>query len=737
MSQTEAFREFKKAHPNIRIKQRRFERTKPPYIYPTLRSDRIVCACQTHVNMRELYKGLIAYRKLCLEKHFVDEYEHELPLHVTDMVYEVVCGVEEEAFSFKTACAQGRCESCSLDSIDRYFHEIIIGSTGSNNFPVVSYYQFQQEKVWSRKKEKLVNHMQRVRKELDAKSFFELFKEKLRDYVEHLHVMRWQARMFKDCVKNLKQGRIVWAMDFAENYTFEERVEVQSMHWGKKQATMLVMVIWRIGAQGVDPPELVGQLIKEHHVFTSADREKDCEFVNTCIGKVLDHYAERGFDCIDHIHFWTDGCASEFKSNHVFIDRALLKAAADVHHCTCDCNYFCSGHGKGEWDAVGGTCKNAAALFAVREKNDGRMCGVEDLHNFLANNLHVPKARTEGWACRSRAEKTQVLQRVFYLVGRTEVKHSQKSVAAYNVKGVRKLHQIHFPGEKDMKCSWRELSCFCDQCSAQNWSECRNKEMVGVMKDVVLKTRDPNTLLTISGYFGNDHGAAVTNRHGAARGTPAQSNSGDSDDISDHDSNGESECSGDSECDGSVGDDGGDGGEGGDGGDGGEDGERGEFARGQLGYLVEAGFLGSKKPSPNDPPTCYCIIRHDDQEFKDAGYNYYVFRAGQTWEELTKQEQDGYGSVFPAGSRIIRGNYFNLAVDEHGFNESQEQGLYTWDKRAAFVDVESVMVINFTMEHHKALGVYELEGDIHDSAMAALREWEENEEDVRQAFARA
>jgi hypothetical protein len=77
--------------------------------------------------------------------------------------------------------------------------------------------------------------MERVTHELAAPEFLKELKDRMRDYVDHLHVMKWQAHQFKECLATFAAGNIVWAMDFAENFTFLERVEVQSMHWSKSR----------------------------------------------------------------------------------------------------------------------------------------------------------------------------------------------------------------------------------------------------------------------------------------------------------------------------------------------------------------------------------------------------------------------------------------------------------------------------------------------------------------------
>ena len=55
---------------------------------------------------------------------------------------------------------------------------------------------------------------------------------------------------------------------------------------------------------------------------------------------------------IEKVSFWSDGCASQFKSCYVFQDIAHLDS-----YVTFDWNYLESHHGKGAVDGIGGCVK--------------------------------------------------------------------------------------------------------------------------------------------------------------------------------------------------------------------------------------------------------------------------------------------------------------------------------------------------------------------------------------------
>lgn len=224
VTQTEAYLRFKDVHADLakKVHQRRFEQCKPWYIYPTLRKDRIVCACQMHVNVREMFHGISKYRKkMEREERIVGPYSATLPEKLSVLVDSIVCGVPKKQWStceditWKKACADGTCEECGVEELDQYMREFI---EAEGDMPKVKFSRFQSEtrphpkeqgKTMTRTVEKTI--------ELAPMDFLKEWKEKMRAYVKHLHVMKWQAMQFQECLSTFRPGNVVIAMEFAEN----------------------------------------------------------------------------------------------------------------------------------------------------------------------------------------------------------------------------------------------------------------------------------------------------------------------------------------------------------------------------------------------------------------------------------------------------------------------------------------------------------------------------------------
>jgi hypothetical protein len=58
--------------------------------------------------------------------------------------------------------------------------------------------------------------------------FVKEFIEKTRQYVQHVHLARWQDEKFRICRDSFPRGTILLIFDFAENYTLQPQNEIQS-----------------------------------------------------------------------------------------------------------------------------------------------------------------------------------------------------------------------------------------------------------------------------------------------------------------------------------------------------------------------------------------------------------------------------------------------------------------------------------------------------------------------------
>ena len=71
------------------------------------------------------------------------------------------------------------------------------------------------------------------------------FEEEIYKYTKHSHRARWKDLQFKQSCEVFPQGKILFVVDFAENYTFPVQNELQSEYYHYDQVTIFVHVLYR------------------------------------------------------------------------------------------------------------------------------------------------------------------------------------------------------------------------------------------------------------------------------------------------------------------------------------------------------------------------------------------------------------------------------------------------------------------------------------------------------------
>ena len=107
MSQTEAFYELKKQHPEINMGRRTFENCRPFFVFPTRPQDRVSCCCRTHVVTRLLFGACMQFRRKVLVNRTAKGIDSEgisVLNHLTDAVHMTLCNKDGDANYHKLAC---------------------------------------------------------------------------------------------------------------------------------------------------------------------------------------------------------------------------------------------------------------------------------------------------------------------------------------------------------------------------------------------------------------------------------------------------------------------------------------------------------------------------------------------------------------------------------------------------------------------------------------------------------
>jgi len=217
-------------------------------------------------------------------------------------------------------------------------------------------------------------------------------------FLEHRQCATVAANSFDDEIDNLEEGRLVILADFGMNHSCVHGQECQSEFFQHRQVTVLPVICYRKGADG---------LVWAHsYAFLSDDLDHDDYFFRHCLKEVLARVrADTGDDkSIARVSVWSDGCKQQFKSkrqiysvsqphidipNYTCADGVYTRAGGTsssvrvsirMSHC-----YFASCHGKGPSDAETSRIKTKARR--LERSLLKYMTNAQELHDGLAKYL--------------------------------------------------------------------------------------------------------------------------------------------------------------------------------------------------------------------------------------------------------------------------------------------------------------------------------------------------------------
>lgn len=281
--QTEYYLNFRETHPEVIIGQRSFEKLKPWFVRKL--KDRNTCCCVYHIQLLFLKDAFNKMRSDAASFHGRScscacdtckpsivggkcaASEHSFS-GITKLWEVCVCAKNEGSTFHKYKCLMGKCNRCGVKNISfcpcekqettktvvvQFFEDIEVqkkhGGTG-------------RRKVLS------IKHMV-------ISEFTKLLQAKTKFFIKHNFTYKWQANQYTECLKVFPSDTIVCVVDFAENYSFKEQNEIQSMHWHSDQCTILVHISYRRTDQD-------DSIIKEMHFYISNDKQHDTLFVQHC-----------------------------------------------------------------------------------------------------------------------------------------------------------------------------------------------------------------------------------------------------------------------------------------------------------------------------------------------------------------------------------------------------------------------------------------------------------------------
>ena len=385
---------------------------------------------------------------------------------ITKLWESCICTKDEGDMFHKHTCLMGQCKNCGVKKLCLCPRE---QEAMTKTVPLQVFEDIQVQTKHGLSKRKVLSLKQVALSELTNR-----IKGHIRTFIKHNFTYRWQAHQYRECLKVFPSDTIISVVDFAENYSFKEQNEIQSMHWHTDQCTILVHITYRRSNKD-------DSIIKQMHFYISDDKKHDTLFVQHCFLLCDQWLKDQGLNFKKH-WVWSDGAASQFKAARPFYFVARYYQLTGTEMTW---NFFGSGHGKGEHDGAGAVIKRA--LTHEQLKSDGVVLRqAADAVAFLTRTM-------SNDVCSSYAQPTKAgppINRKFWLVKEGDVDRSNLW-GCETVQGSRSLHCISgFSRHDPSQLRTRQLSCFCDACIRGHWRTCCSKSYVDKWTHLVLKPLD-------------------------------------------------------------------------------------------------------------------------------------------------------------------------------------------------------------------------------------------------------
>jgi hypothetical protein len=115
---------------------------------------------------------------------------------------------------------------------------------------------------------------------------------KIKEFVIHNFVAKWQDKEFKKCVLSLKERKMVSLVDYVEKYTFKSQNEVQSEHCNF-QISILMHINYRVNPFYDPLDKNSKRILIEYLYYVSNDKKHDKLFVQHCFKKNWKYLVEK------------------------------------------------------------------------------------------------------------------------------------------------------------------------------------------------------------------------------------------------------------------------------------------------------------------------------------------------------------------------------------------------------------------------------------------------------------
>ena len=210
---------------------------------------------------------------------------------------------------------------------------------------------------------------------MSSDDFVEEFLDRLDQLKAHDFISKRQAMYLNHRKERLGDGEFVVIGDFSENYSFVVQDAAQSFHWNNSTATIHPFVYYYKQGDEIKHGNFV--LISEYNTH-------DTVAVHLFQKLLIQHLIE-SFTDVEHLCYFSDGCAGQYKNKKNFLNLCLHEHDFGM---SAEWHFFATSHGKGPSDGIGGTIKREAARASLQRIDTGQILSPIELHEFVKDHLH-------------------------------------------------------------------------------------------------------------------------------------------------------------------------------------------------------------------------------------------------------------------------------------------------------------------------------------------------------------
>lgn len=215
---------------------------------------------------------------------------------------------------------------------------------------------------------------QQVQFTVTFKEYLDILLEKLEVLIPHSFITKSQAQYLKYLKSNLDQNTAIILLDFSENYSFVIQDEAQGYHWSRNYCTLHPVIIYTYDSGNIKASSLC---------VLSDDLEHDVSFVYAT-QNVITSYIKITFPNVKKLHYYSDGCAAQYKNCKNFINLCHHK---EDFNLAATWSFFATSHGKSPCDGIGGSVKRLLTKASLQISDGNSINTVEKCMEFCEKNI--------------------------------------------------------------------------------------------------------------------------------------------------------------------------------------------------------------------------------------------------------------------------------------------------------------------------------------------------------------